>query len=156
MAVTPERQKEIDWENYKASLRIIGRASAPVIVETFEKVNQATGIPVSMLYMIFRHKPGGDLNNVEDCIVEMRNLAGQQKIELRDPNGKPIDQSSKDNFPILKQMMDDYAREWNVSPYDLFITARVKNLATIDKAAAINFDIKTRQGINPPKSDTIV
>ncbi len=158
--ITPERQKEIDIENSKASMRIMGRAMAPVILETFQKAQAVTGIPVPFLYLIMRHKPGGDLNKVEDSIIEMRNIATQEKIELKDnagaAPGPSVQERTKDAFPVLKILIEQYSENWNVTPYDLFITIRIVSGAVAGSAQSMSFEIKTRKGIDPPQSDSIV
>jgi hypothetical protein len=156
MAVTPERQKQIDAENFKVGLSILGRTMAPIIIETFEKVSAATGQQISLLYLIMRYEPGSDLDNVKSCVIEMRDMLSQKLIPLQNDPGKA--QSSTNDleqaFPLLKELVIKYSETWNVTPYDLFITIRLKKTGT--GADALNLDVKTGNHITPFRTETIL
>ena len=151
------RENERDLENMKAAIGIMGRAMAPVIMQTFESAETVTGINRHMLYLVLRHKPGGDLKNINDVTIELRSMFDHQKIELREKEGKnSISDDAKEVFPILTEMIQAYAEAWSVTPYDLFITIRLAEGKQQGRANSMGLEILTKKGIVPAMRDTLM
>jgi len=141
-----------------AALRIMLRSMAPVISDVFEKCAAQMGEFVSNLYLIMLHKPGGNLDNPYDHIIQIKSLSGKIANLSQDPTkrDKSAEDTLADLFPIAKELIGETAQEWNLTPYDLFLFLRIKPGEDVSKANTTYLSLRTKKMEGRPQREKVI
>ena len=143
-----------------AMLSIASRNMVPMVKDLFVETAKQSGEKQSDLYLIARHKPGGDRENPKDCIIQMKSIKSGHVGDLQDDPNKKVNEAQKselhDMFPILKEFIDDFSEDWKVSYMDIFLIIRIKAGEQADDLESLELKAQTRKGIEPMRSEIIV
>lgn len=143
-----------------AAFRMALRHFAPRLKQTFKDRSEAWGEPVAMLYMTMRYKPGTDMTNVDNVIIEFNSLLSKKCVSAtNDPDYRMSDEEKEmleEAFPAGAVLMDQKAEEWGLSPYDLFMLLRIKSgSGDIDDPDTTEIQVRTRASISPARSELV-
>lgn len=139
-----------------AAFRMMLRKMAPNLKKTFEDRARSWGEPVQMLYMTLRYKPGSDMADHKNVMIDFNSIMTKKQISAtNDPNHK-LDADQKilleEAFPVGAELIKDQAVIWGVSPYDLFMMIRIKAPGEdIDDPETTEIQIRTHDKITPAR-----
>lgn len=139
----------------EAAMRIILRQVAPNISKVFKTYGIEWLEKAENLYLAVRFKENVDITLPENVIVTMNSTFSKKQETLPKGKNEHID-TLYDLFPYMSELFDDSAKEWGLTMYDLFLTARYKGENLADPSQTLGLSLHTKKSVQPKKVKNIV
>lgn len=113
-----------------AMWRIALRNAAPSVGNLLKQYAEAWGEMYFNIYIAFSYQPGKDVYNPENTLMIMQSiLSGKAEQipydKIQEEGGSEL-QLILDMFPQFFDRVEQVAKEWDVSVYDVFLMCRYK------------------------------
>lgn len=148
-------------ESEEAMFRIGLRALAPILRQSFDDRAEAWGEMVHNLYMTLRYEKDKPLNDQKSVLIHFGSILSKKFIlAMQDPSCKVSEEQRdmlEEVFPAGAEILQEQAREWQVSVYDLFMLIRIKDAGVISEETpeTVEVQLRTRAGITPERSKIV-
>lgn len=138
----------------EATMRITLRQVAPNIKKVFTEYSVMWLETDTNLYLAVRFKEDTDINNPENVIVTMNSTITKRQETLPKGKSEQID-TLYDFFPYMSELFENLAKEWGISMYDVFLTAKYRGEKVEDPAESLGLAVHTKKSIVPKRAEKI-